>query len=104
MKDYVKPCIGENKPDYVIIHVGTNNLNSESTPEMITKLIADATRNIKKGNCSVSISGIVPHNDALNYEALEVNQELLAVCKETKFDYIGHKDINPRTHLNKIEI
>ena len=104
MKDYVKPCIGENKPDYVIIHVGINNLNSETTPEMITKLIADATRNIKKENCSVSISGIVPHNDALNYEALEVNQELLAVCKETKFDYIGHKDINPRTHLNKIEI
>ena len=24
MKDYVKPCIRENNPDHVIIHVGTN--------------------------------------------------------------------------------
>ena len=28
MKDYVKPCIRENNPENVILHVGTNELNS----------------------------------------------------------------------------
>ena len=28
MKDYVKLCIRENNPEYVILHVGTNELNS----------------------------------------------------------------------------
>ena len=29
MNDYVKPCIRENNPDHVIIHLGTNELNSK---------------------------------------------------------------------------
>ena len=37
MKDYVKSCIRENNPEYVILHVGTNELNSELTPEIIAK-------------------------------------------------------------------
>ena len=28
---YVKPCIRENNPEYVILHVETNELNSELT-------------------------------------------------------------------------
>ena len=31
MKDQVKPCIREKNPDYVIFHVGTNELNSEKS-------------------------------------------------------------------------
>ena len=26
IKDYMKPCIGENNPEYVILHEGTNEL------------------------------------------------------------------------------
>ena len=33
MKDYVKPCIRESDPDHVILHVGTNEPNSELLPE-----------------------------------------------------------------------
>ena len=29
VKDYAKLCIRENNPDHVIIHVGTNELDSE---------------------------------------------------------------------------
>ena len=31
MKDYVNPCIRNNNPEYVILYVGTNKLNSELT-------------------------------------------------------------------------
>ena len=39
MKDYVKPCIHEKNPDFVILHVLTNELNSP--PERIAKPIID---------------------------------------------------------------
>ena len=37
MKDYAKPCIRENDPDHVILHVGTNELNSELLPQRTAK-------------------------------------------------------------------
>ena len=39
VKDYIKPCIRENNPEYVILHVRTNELNSELTPERIAKSV-----------------------------------------------------------------
>ena len=32
MKDYTKPCTLEEKPDHIILHVGTNNLISDASP------------------------------------------------------------------------
>ena len=32
---YVTPCIRENNPEYAILHVGTNEINSELTSERI---------------------------------------------------------------------
>ena len=33
MKDYSKPCIKEDKPDHLILHVGTNDLASQNNAE-----------------------------------------------------------------------
>ena len=41
MKDYSKPYIKEDKPDHLILHVGTNDLASENNSERIAKSIAD---------------------------------------------------------------
>ena len=30
MKDYVKPCVKDENPDHIIMHIGTNDLNSEN--------------------------------------------------------------------------
>ena len=62
------------------------------------KSIADVARNIETENRSLSISELVLR---MSSKALEINQELLKMCKEAKFDFIDHKNINPRTHLNK---
>ena len=48
MKDYVKPSIRENNPDQVIIHVGTNELDSERQVDMIAKFIIDAEKAYKQ--------------------------------------------------------
>ena len=76
MKDYVKPCIKENNLEYVILHVGTNKLDSELSPERIPKSVIDVGKNIQTNHRTVSISGIVPRNDNFDNNAREVNKEL----------------------------
>ena len=46
MKDYIKPCIREENPDQIILHVGTNKLNSGKNAELIGKLITDLAKNL----------------------------------------------------------
>ena len=76
IKDYVKPCIRENDPDHVILHVGTNEMNSELPPERIAKSVVDVAKNVKSNTRSVSISSILPRNDNFNNKVIEVNKEL----------------------------
>ena len=104
MKDYIKPCIQENDPDHVIMHVGTNEMNSELPPERIAKSVIHVAKNVKTDTRSVSISGIIPRNDNFNNKVMEVNKELAKMCKREKFQFLEHSNINPKAHLNKSKV
>ena len=67
MKDYVKPYIREKNPDCVILHVGTNKLNS-----------INVAKNIQSDSRIVSIPGTVPRN--FNIKAMELNREFSKMC------------------------
>ena len=82
MKDYVKPCIRENNPKYVILHGGINELNSELTSERKAKSIMDVGKNVQTNHRTVSISSIVPRNDNFNNKAMEVNKDFPKRCKK----------------------
>ena len=43
-------------PDYVIFHVGTNELNSELPPERIAKSIIDVAKNTKSDSRKASLA------------------------------------------------
>ena len=101
MKDYVKPRIREKNPDYVIFHVGKNELNSELPPERIAKSIIDVAKNTQSDSRIVSISGIVPRNDNFNIKATEVKKKLSKICNKEKLLSLSHSNINPKIHLNK---
>ena len=101
MKHYVKPCIREKNPDYVIFHVGTNELNSELPPERIAKSMTGVAKNTHSDSRIVSISGIVPRNDGFNIKATEVNKELSKMCDKEKLLSLSHSNIIPKIHLNK---
>ena len=88
MKNYVKPCIRENNPEYVILHVETNELNSELTSERIVKSVINAGKNIQTNHRTVSISGIVPCNDNFNNKAMVKNKELSKMCKKEKLLFV----------------
>ena len=83
MKGYIKPCIREEQPDHVILHVGTNNISSEQNAERIGKSIVDLAKLSVKDHCPVSISNIVPRNDKWNNKAQEVNSFLKNMCTNT---------------------
>ena len=63
-KDYAKPCPQENKPDHVMLHVGTNDLASENNANRIGKSIVDLTKSSVNDYYSISISSIIPRNKA----------------------------------------
>ena len=46
MKDYMKPCIRENDPDYVIFHVGTNDFPSNKKAKCIAKSIVSLANEV----------------------------------------------------------
>ena len=104
MKDYVKPCIRENDPDHVILHVGTNEMNSELPPERIAKSVVDVAKNVKSDTRSVSISSILPRNDNFNNKVIEVKKELEKMCNKEKLKLIKHNNINPKAHINKSKV
>ena len=56
MKDYSNPCIKEDKPDHVILHVGTNDLASENNAERIAKTIVDLAKTLAADDCTISVS------------------------------------------------
>ena len=80
MKDYSKPCIKEDKSDYLILHVGTNDLPSENTSERITKFIVDLAKGLVVDGRTIRVSSIVPRNDKLNGKAAEINSYLERMC------------------------
>ena len=102
MKDYMKPSLREN-PDNFILHVGTDDLNSKRSPELIAKSIVDRATTLKGNSRDVSVSNIIvrTHNSNLNEKRCEVNAHLTEMCKERKLNLINHsKKIKPN-HLNR---
>ena len=58
MKDYVKPSL-RSTPNYFMLHVGTNDLNSNQTCKVIAKEIVDLATSLKNNQYDVSVSNII---------------------------------------------
>ena len=102
MKDYIKPSQRENS-DHYILHVGTNDLCLDRSPELIAKSIIDLALALKSESHDVSVSNIIVRNDSdiLNKKECEVNAILMELCKEKNIYLIdSSKKIKPQ-HLNK---
>ena len=46
MEDYIKPTKRDFNPDLYILHVGTNDLLLDNTPEVISSRIIDTTKSL----------------------------------------------------------
>ena len=73
--EYVKPSLRD-KPSHLILHVGTNDLNTSKTAESIATSIVEQAITIKDDHHDVSLSNIVIRRDNLKKKAEEVNSYL----------------------------
>ena len=105
MHDHVKPTVRDFNPYHMILHCGTNDLNSERTASHIGRSIIELALSLKSKDNKISISLIVPRNDNLNNKASEVNCRLVHMCAERNIPYIDHTNsIQPENHLNESKL
>ena len=81
LKDHMKLSLREN-PDHFVLHVETNDLNSDKSPAVIAKSIADVGSSLKNDSYYVSISSICVRNDKFKENSAQVNENLEKLCAE----------------------
>ena len=84
MRDYIKPCLRENSPEHVVLHVETNDLPSVKPADSIARSIITLVPKVIAEKRSVSISSIIPRNDKWNNKVFEANSCLKMLCDDAK--------------------
>ena len=92
---YVKTTI-EEKPDFIILHSGTNDLRSNADPEEITNGIVDVAVSCKENGSEVIVSAILPRLDKLNEKGTVVNEKTKELCLEKNIYFLEHRNFNPK--------
>ena len=82
MKDHLKPSLSEN-PDHLVLYIGTNDLDSDWSPDLIAKSIVDFAPILKTDKLDVTIANIIIRNNRFIRKANEVNKCLTERCFET---------------------
>ena len=88
------------RPTDVILHVGTNNLCNDDSPQVIAESIINLATDIATKDVRTMISGVVPRGDKYANKARLVNHMLKLLCSERNICLISHDNINPSHHLN----
>ena len=86
MESYIILTLKQN-PETIIIHSGTNDLKSHSSPEGITRDIISLKTSCKTQTNKVILSDIVPRYDNLNEKATRVNKCLERKCEARNIFY-----------------
>ena len=99
MNSYVCPTM-KKSPSRIILHCGTNDLNTKQSPWTIAEDIIELAKAIEDNHTEVLVSGIVQRRDQFNGKALEVNKALERECERMRLGYIDNSNIDPEFHLN----
>ena len=100
MEDFVKPLLRK-KPDNVVLHIGTNDLNTQEprlTAEGIVNLALQIEGDAPETN--LAISELIARADDKDGKVSSVNKILKKFCRQNHWNFIEHNNIN-QTHLNR---
>ena len=92
MADYIKPTMRRD-PDVVVLHVGTNDLRSDSSSKEIAKSVMDIATNMKTEENDIIVSSIISRGDGYNEKAGTVNEHLMKLCVENDIVYLDNSNI-----------
>ena len=81
------------EPDVCLIHVGTNNLQSETSSEKIAESIMNLASKMKSAENEIIISSLISRGDGLNEKAKSVNEHLMSFCIENDICYLDNSNI-----------
>ena len=101
MGHQVLPILKEDKPDSVLIHIGTNNVNNHKlyavSPEKLASDIIEIGHTCKSFNVKeVFISSVLCRNEVILSNQINGTNELLnKLCKENDLNYISNSNITP---------
>ena len=100
MQDFIKPILRKD-PENIIIHVGTNDVNSKE-PRLTAEAIVNLARQIEGDapNTNIAISGLVSRADDREGKVSSVNKLLKKFCRQNEWNFIEHNNVN-LTHLNR---
>ena len=100
MPDHEKPTVRDFDPDHIILHCGTNDLNSDRTSSQIAREMQFAI-SLKSDKNKVSISLLIPTSDKLNKKTSEVSNRLINMCSHRNIAYIDHSGSTQQNHINE---
>ena len=103
MESYIIPTLEQN-PKTIIIHNGTNDLKSDSSPEDVARDIINLTTFCKTQTNKVILSSIVPQYYKLNKKATQVNKCLKKECEARNICFIDHRNISLKHNCNRSEL
>ena len=106
MYDHAKPTIMKLNPEHIVLHVGTNDLNSKKIKFQFqnsqSKWILYLANSLKNETSTIHVLLIVPQNDHLNNYVNDVNIRLINMCQQRNIKIINHTDrIDPSKHVNE---
>ena len=106
MQVYIKSTKCDFDPSLYLLHVGTNDLLLEDTPEAISKRIIATAESLKKEHDEVAISDIVARGDDLKKKGKTLSNILIEECKRKNIPIINLSNIDillivPQRHLNR---
>ena len=88
MLDYVKPIQRDLDPEAYMIHIGTNELTTDKTPDKIFSEVLRLIKELKTDKNKIVVSTNVPRGDAYNTKAEKVNTLLKESCENNGIDTI----------------
>ena len=98
------PCVILN-PNQIILHLATNDLNSEETSSQIANTIIDLRHSLKTEDNDITISLFATKAGNLNNKVNEVNNRLVNKCNQRNIKFINHgDDIQVKRHVNDSKI
>ena len=99
MEHFLQALINE-KPDQIILHIGTNDVSSGVTVKQATDQIMALCEKIKAHGIKCAFSSITLRSDELWELARAVNNSIRNKTGGSDIDYIDNNNIEAR-HLNR---
>ena len=101
MESYCIPTIRA-QPDELILHIGTNDLQTNTSRQVIDNIVNLADNISQNCTSEVTISSLLKRLDKPNLDSkvTEINNGLLKFAANRCWKFISHNNINRKNHFN----